>query len=104
MLENLQKLIRESNSIPESQKTIFLETIKHLSDEELERLEGILLKEKASFEKIEKKHEATSSTTNKKHIEEINLFLKTEKKKAISQESLEEKANSEKVLDKLNDL
>jgi hypothetical protein len=104
MLENLQKLIRESNSIPESQKAVFLETIKHLSDEELERLEGILMKEKGDFEEIEKKHQSASSITNKKHIEEINSLLKTEKKKEISRESLEEKANSEKVLDQLNDL
>ncbi len=104
MSENLQKLIRESNSIPESQKAVFLETIKHLPDEELERLEEILLQEKGGFEEIQKKHEATTSTTNKKHMEEIKGLLKTEKKKAISQEEAEEETDSEKVLDQLNDL
>ena len=104
MLEKIQKLIKESNSIPEGQKAIYLETIKHLPEESLKQLEGILTKEKEGLEQIQTKFQADSSATNKKHMDEIKTLVKEEKKKAVSQEEEEEEVGSEKVLNELNNL
>lgn len=101
-------LIKETESMTDAERTYWFQILPIMTEEQVNKLRGILTKEKDQLAKLDKEYESELKRINDKHLLEWKEFetrkAREERKKAESQNEVEEKKAEEDVLAQLNNL
>jgi len=97
-MQELVNLIKGSGSLSEVERQALLETVKHIPEAKRLQLKKILEAEQAKVKKIKDSFAGELSDVNKKHLQELAEFMKTEKVKTMKFDEELEKSKADQVL------
>ncbi len=105
---DLVALIKETESMTDAERTYWFQILPIMTDEQVNKLRGILAKEKEQLSKLDKEYEAELKRINDKHLLEWKEFetkkAREERKNAEAKAEVEDKKAEEDVLSQLNNL
>lgn len=104
ILAELKRLLACTQSLSEPKKGAYLEAIKYLPTERLVELQRILQEEADAVARIDAEQIEATSKINKGYLEDSEKLVKESEKEFIAVEEKSERAEGEKMLEKLNDI
>lgn len=103
---DLETLIDSTESMSAEEREYWLQIMPIMTDEQIEKLRGILVHEKEQLTKLDQEYEAELSKLNEKHLlearEQETRTAIEQRKKAEAAAEAEEKAHEEALLQQLN--
>lgn len=105
---DLIALIKETESMTDAERTYWFQILPIMTEEQVSKLRGILVKEKEQLAKLDKEYESELKRINDKHLLEWKEFetrkAREERKKAETAAEVQDKKAEEDVLAQLNNL
>lgn len=103
---NLEELINSTESMTKEEREYWFQILPIMTDQQIDKLQGILVHEKEQLSKLDKQYEAELSKLNEKHIMEWKEQERREQRETLlaqeKQVEAEEKAAEEDILSQLN--
>ncbi len=104
----LIQLIVETESMTDAERTYWFQILPIMTEEQVEKLRGILIKEKEQLAKLDSEYEKELKRINDKHIlewkEQETRKKREERQKAENAVEAEESKAEEDILSKLNEV
>jgi len=104
MREEIKNKIKNSGSLNEKQRKLYLKLVDYLPEERLSQLQAIFMKEKQEIANLVEKNKTAKSDTNKRYLQAMKEAIKKSEKEAISKEEAADQAESEAILKQLEAL
>ena len=104
MREKLKEQIKNSGSLNEKQRKLYLKLVDYLPEARLAELQAILAKAKQDITALAEKNKMAKSELNKKYIQAMKDAVKKSEKEAIGKEEAADQAESEAILKQLEAL
>lgn len=103
---DLETLIHSTESMSTEEREYWFQIMPIMTDEQIEKLRGILVHEKEQLTKLDKEYEDELAKLNEKHLlewkEQETKAAIDQRKKAEAAAEAEEKAHEEQLLQQLN--
>ncbi len=98
---HLEKLINDTESMTKEEREYWFQILPIMTDEQIQKLRGILVHEKEQLAKLDKEYEAELSKLNQKHIMEWKDQERREKRETLAKQETEEEAEEQKAEEEL---
>lgn len=103
---NLENLINSTESMTKEEREYWFQILPIMTDQQIDKLQGILVHEKEQLSKLDKQYEAELSKLNEKHIMEWKEQERREQRETLlakeKQAEVEEKEKEEDILKQLD--